>query len=124
MGKPLDTFGKLVMEKLRDRAFEHADRALKGEHKAPARKKLQAALAKLDAKEQAVARRLVRDTVDAAIHDFLFALVEANDMGGAVQVLADGENVAAASDGLQGEPPGERGWQARFSRYGEAPSTP
>jgi hypothetical protein len=121
MGEPLDTFGKLVMEKLRDRALERADQALAGKGKAPAVKQLQADLARLDDAGRAAARRLVRDSIDAAIHDFLFALVEANDFGGSVQVLADGENLAARSDGLQGEPAGERGWQARFSRFGRAP---
>jgi hypothetical protein len=45
---------------------------------------------------------------------------EVADGDRSVQLLVDGHDVAAASDDLHGEPPGEHGWQARFSRYGQA----
>jgi hypothetical protein len=121
MSKPLDTFGRFVMEKLRDKAFDTADLTLKGHWKAPRLSKLQKELARLKEEQRDLARRLVRSVVDSAIHDFLFALQEANDLEQSVQIIAHGDNVAAKSDGLQGEPFGDQGWQARFSRYGQAP---
>ena len=122
MSAPLDIFGRLVMEKLRDKAFRDADLKLQGHWKAPSLLKLQSELAKLSDEQRDLARRLVRSVVDSAIHDFLFALQELNDFDQSVQVLVRGENAAAKSDGLHGEPFGDQGWQARFSQYGQAPA--
>jgi hypothetical protein len=117
----LDAFGRFVTANLRDKAFDTADQLLEGRSKAPRRSKLQADLARLTAEQRDVARRLVRSAVDSAIHDFLFALQEINDRDQSIQVLARGANVAAKSDGLQGEPSGDQGWDAKFSRHGQAP---
>jgi hypothetical protein len=121
MSEPLDIFGRLLMETLRDKAFDTTDLTLKGHWKAPGLSKLQDGLARLTEEQRDLLRRLVRSVVDSAIHDFLLALQEANDFDQSIQVLVRGENIAAQSDGLQGEPFGDRGWQAQFSRYGRAP---
>ncbi len=109
------------MENLRDKAIENAELTLKGHWKAPALRPLQNELARLGSREREVVSRLVRAVVDSAIHDFLFALQEQSDAGGWPRVLVDGVDVATGSDGLHGEPFGGDGWQARYSRYGEAP---
>ena len=59
--------------------------------------------------------------IDSAIHDFLFRLQEQADSEHPVHVLVRGVNVIDASDGLHGEPYGRNGWQARFSRFRQAP---
>lgn len=117
MSDALDAFGRFVMENLRDKAISTAELTLAGHWKAPSLQKLQSELAGLTAEQQ----RLVIRVVDSATHDFLFALQEANDDDQSVQVLVHGENVAEQSDGLHGEPYSGEGWQARFSKYGEAP---
>jgi len=121
VSEALDRFGRLVMETLRDRAFETADMILSGDSKAPSLATLQAGLARLDDGERELARRLVRIVLDSAIHDFLFALHELHEADRPILLLADGEDVAASSDGLHGEAFGDTGWQSRFSRYGRAP---
>jgi len=120
MSDALDEFGRLVMEQLRDKALESADRMLNGDSKAPRMRQLQADLDRLTDEERAVARRLVGHVIDAAVHDFLFGLDEACNARW-ISIRVHGEDIAAETDGLQGEPFGERGWQARFSRYGRAP---
>ena len=120
MSDALDTFGRLIMEKLRDKAFEDADLTLRGQWKAPGMQDLQRELAGLTDHERDVARRLVRRVVDSAIHDFLFALQELADFDQSVRVLVHDKDIVAESDGIHGEPFGHRGWQARFSRYGRA----
>jgi len=120
MDRRLDAFGKLVMVKMRDRALDDFEMMAVGHWKAPSRRKLQGALAKLDAKQKDVVRRTVRAAVDTAIHDFLFALQEAGDAK-EIAVVIGGKDIASLSDGLQGEPFGEDGWQARFSAFGQAP---
>lgn len=114
---PLDRFGKLVIEHLRDAPLDLLDTLLAGKMKPPALRKLQAALSKLDGGGTATVRECVEKVLNTALHDFLFALAEANDRHGGVTVTCGGENVAAVSDGLQGEPYGDHGWIAQFSRH-------
>jgi len=84
-----------------------------------ASKKLQGELKSLDQEQRALLRRAFVTSLDAALHDFLFALQEQNDSGGRGVVLVDGSRIAEASDGLHGELFTEDGWFARYSRHGE-----
>jgi len=118
---PKDTFGRFLMVHLRDRGIDHLDSSLAGRWKAPALKKLQRALGRLPKSQKLLVRRAFVDALDAAIHDFLFALQEESDFGGPVAVRVRGKNVAALSDGLHGELFTEDGWYARFSAHGEPP---
>ncbi|GEJ59249.1 hypothetical protein [Anaeromyxobacter diazotrophicus] len=115
----LDHLGRFIMQHLRDAAFETTDRLVAGEWKAPALQPLQHELAALSGEQRELVRRCCRRVVDGAIHDFLFALAEETDRGSErVVLLVDGQNAAALSDGLQGEP---FEWRSQFSRYGESP---
>lgn len=115
---PLDKFGRFVMEKLRDRPIEFFDLLAHGHWKARSLRSLQAEIAQLGEAEKALLRRAVIRTIDTAVHDFLFAIQEAHDMEQGIELLVNGTNVAEVSDGLQGEPFGADGWQAKFSRFG------
>jgi hypothetical protein len=115
---PLHTFGEFVVTKFRDAAIHHADGLLAGRWKAPGLQALLADLSRLTAEQRSVVRRCVIESLDAGLHDFLFALSEAHDAGQGIAVVVDGQDVAALSDGLQGEPYSEEGWLARFSKYG------
>jgi hypothetical protein len=85
-----------------------------GKVKAPALRALQVALRNLDKETVGTVRECVAAVLDHTMHDFLFALAESE---GGVTAASNGLNVATASDALQGEPYGERGWIARFSRH-------
>jgi hypothetical protein len=117
---PLDRFGKFLIEHLRDAPLDDLQRLLDGKMKAPAFRSLQVALGELDSKTIGAVRECVVTILNTAMHDFLFALTEATDRKGDVLVTSGGVNVAAVSDGLQGEPYGEDGWIARFSRHPES----
>ena len=114
---PLDRFGELLMTRLRDRAIEHQELIARGHYRAPGLKELQALVGAQSPDVQALILRCVTESVDSAIHDFLFTIQEHHDHDGSVDVLIGGQSVADASDGLHGEPYGDGGWQARFSRY-------
>jgi hypothetical protein len=116
-----DRFGLFIMTKLRDRAIRTVDVLLAGEGKAPSIQQLQNELAALTKDQKDLIRRCVIDSVDDAVHDFLFALQEQTDDELGIAVLVDGENPAQLSDGLQGELFGEEGWMARFSKFGMPP---
>ena len=113
----LDKFGELVIRNLRDSGLEFFDGLAQGRWKAPELLDLQAELGKLPQRECDTVRCCVDRVLSRAMHDFLFALVEAHDRNGKLDVVIDGESVIEESDGLHGEPYGEEGWIARFSKY-------
>jgi hypothetical protein len=114
---PLDRFGKFVIEYLRDAPLDRLEQLLAGEMKSPDLQQLQQGLRDLDQETVALVRKCVEVILNAALHGFLFALAENNDRKGDVVVMAEGVNVATKSDGLQGEPYGNRGWIAKLSRH-------
>jgi hypothetical protein len=121
--RALDHFGVFLASHLRDRAIEGFDLLAKGQWKAPALQALQADLADLSPAQREIARRAVIECIDGAIHDLLFALQEQADFENRITVSVDGLDVVKASDGIHGEPYGEEGWYARFSKYGPHPET-
>jgi hypothetical protein len=121
---PLETFGRFLVTNLRDRGIDHLDKAIAGSWKAPALLALQRDLARLPLDQRTLVRRAVIDSLDVAIHDFLFALQEQSDTAGPIAVQVQGKDIAQLSDGLQGEPYGDDGWYARFSAYGAALDEP
>lgn len=116
----LDKFGRFIMANWRDEAIDHVDGLLRSHWKAPALQTLQCDLAALSEDHQAIVRRTVVSAVDVGLHAFLFKLQERADFEGDIQVLVDGKDVATISDGLHGEAFGDNGWQASFSRFGQA----
>ncbi len=108
------------MHHLRDGGMDFFQILSEGKWKAPALQQLQLDLAGMPAAQRSIARQCVQQAVDNAIHNFLFALQESQDRGTGIIVMVDGDNVAAKSDGLHGEVFTEDGWQARYSKYGQA----
>jgi len=78
-------------------------------------------MARLTPAQRALVRRVVLQAVDSGLHDFLFALGEADDFEEGIAFVVGGQNVAELSDGLQGEPYGDAGWFKRFSKHGPHP---
>jgi hypothetical protein len=109
------------MKNLRDRGLSHIDRLLAGRLKAPSLSRLQNDLSSLSPEQQTILKRALVNSLDSALHDFLFALHERHDAGAEVAILAEGADVAQLSDGLHGELFTEDGWFARFSSFGHPP---
>ena len=115
--RALDRFGEIVSLDLRDSALMRAESLLRGQSKAQGVQSLQEQLASLSPAQATAVRLLVQSSVECGIHDFLFKLQESTDLDQGIEVVVDGINVAAASDGLQGEPYSDTGWYARLSRF-------
>jgi len=115
--KDLDTFGKFLVDNLRDKGIFYAEGLLDGRWKAPASQDIQSGLSNLSADQKQVVRKAVISTIDAAIHDFLFALQEQADVDNTIQILVDGKNIVELSDGIHGEAYSDEGWFAKYSRY-------
>ena len=120
-GPQADKFDEFLMSKFRDPAIDRADAVLDAHLQAPGLQSLQNDLRQLSPEQRALVRRCVIEAIDGGLHDFLFALSEEHDADNAIVVLVDGQNVAAQSDGLHGEPYTDEGWFGRFSKHGVPP---
>lgn len=114
---PLDKFGKLIVQSLRDRALEQNEMLLRGQLKGLPMQHLQERIAKLSPDEKALIHDVVVDLLDTALHDVLFSIQEAHDSNSGIEILVDGQNVAEISGMLNGELLGPDGWISKFSRF-------
>jgi len=109
----LDKFGQFLVEHLRDKGIYFGDELLKSQWKAPALQKIQKELGALSDYQRTIIHQTIVLTIDNAIHDFLFALQDTDD----IQICVDGKNIVELSDGIHGESYSEDGWNARYSKY-------
>ena len=114
---PIAKFGKFIVENLRDKGISKAELLMKNHWKTPALQVLQAKLDRFSTEEKDVILDAFIDSIDSAIHDFLFALQERAHFEKDFQILVDRENIAEISDGIHGEAFGDDGWYAKFSKY-------
>ena len=120
----LDTFGKLLMSRVRDESFDQVWDIFRGRMRSGYERDLaeQYMAAKFTPEQQAVLERVVLEAIDAAIHHFLW-MIEDESVRGRVQLLAvrgsTGEMVdlTKASAGLSAQPQREGGWEAEHSKY-------
>lgn len=118
---PVDTFGKVLIEKFRDDGMRYFDNLLQGRAPIDARQ-LSTRLSEMFTEEQKqLLLSAFADAIDVSMHDFLFALQVAHDFNEGIEVLVDGKNIAKESDDLQGEPWGDYGWIKKFSAFPELP---
>lgn len=117
MSQSLDVFGKFIIENMFDEGRERYERLLQQSIRSEGAQGLQHRLAKLSEEHQLLTGEIVEDVLTTALHAFLFALQEENDLDQRIDLRVNGENIADVSDGLQGEIFLEDGWIQRFSRY-------
>lgn len=98
----VDKFGQLLVTRLRDGALDFFDGLARGHWKSPSTRRLQADLAKLSREQRDIVRRCVVACVDRGMHDFLFALGEAHELGRGLSVVVGGKDIAELSDGFTG----------------------
>ena len=115
--KPIDKFGKLFVENLRDRPLDYLQLLFDGMCKAADVQRLQSKVSSLSPDVKATVRELVEDLLTNAMHDILFAFQESHDDKTGIEIIVDGEPIAELSDGLHGEIFGEEGWIVRFSKF-------
>lgn len=118
MSKPLDEFGALVIEHLRDSGFEFIDMMELKKWKAPDLRETQRAFAGLKPEARTAAKRAAQAAIDHAVHEFLFNLFEACESG-RIELKVSGKHLHKLSDGFHGELFTKSGWIARFSQYDE-----
>lgn len=114
---PVDKFGKFIVENLRDKGIDFAEGLLKKHWKAPNLLEMQNEIANLNDTQKKAFINAITETIDGAIHDFLFALQEQADFDNDIQILVDGQNIVELSDGIHGEAYSDEGWFAKYSRH-------
>ena len=110
---PVDKFGKFIVENLRDKGIDFAEGLLSKHWKAPSLLDMQNEIANLNDIQKSAFIKAVTETLDGAMHDFLFALQEIND----IQILVDGQNIVELSDGIHGEAYSNEGWFSKYSKH-------
>lgn len=115
MSDALDKLGLIVVQGGRDEGLRVADSILDGTAKAPSRRSLAETVAGFTDRDREQVRAVVRAAVDAAIHGILFGLYSEED----VDIVVDGVNVKAESNGLHGDYMTEFGWVGAYSAYPE-----
>jgi len=110
---PVDKFGKFIVENLRDKGIDFAEGLLSKHWKAPSLLDMQNEIANLNDIQKTAFIKAVTETIDGAMHDFLFALQEIKD----IQILVDGQNIVELSDGIHGEAYSDEGWFSKYSRH-------
>lgn len=74
---------------------------------------MQNEVANFNSSQKIVFIKAITATIDGAMHDFLFALQEIND----IKILVDGQNIAEFSDRIHGEAYSDEGWFAKYSNH-------
>lgn len=115
--QPIDKFGKLIVEKLRDQSLEYLQGIFDKKWKAPDLQPLQNKVSNLNPDLKALVFELAVDLLTHAMHDFLFAIQECHDGEMGIEVVVDGQQIAKQSDGLHAEIFGDGGWIVRFSKF-------
>ena len=114
---PVDKFGKFIVENLRDKGIDFAEGLLRKHWKAPSLLDMQNEIANLNDTQKTAFIKAVTETIDGAIHDFLFALQEQADFDNDIQILVDGQNIVELSDGIHGEAYSSDGWYEKYSKF-------
>ena len=117
MSTTLDTFGRFIVENLRDKQIDNFKGLMEGRWRAKSIQNLQNNLSRFDNAEKAIIKELVEDILTKTMHDLLFAIHEESDLETGLKVLVDGENIAEVSEGLHMEIYDEEGWIQKFSRH-------
>lgn len=113
----LDIFGEFLMEELRDKIIKRFDMIDAGLLKSPSTQQLIQDYKQFNKDHKEIIKRVLINSVDSGLHDFLFKIQEEQDMNGRIKVKVNGIDIAEVSDGLHGELFTEDGWIQKYSKY-------
>ncbi len=114
--KALENLGKFLMTKVRDRTLQEFKDIFSGELQEEHAEEIRKTISWATADQLNSINELIRETVDATVHNLLWALEEEKQK---VQLIVTDEskpvNAVSASRGLAAEIFGEKGWIAQHS---------
>ncbi len=113
----LQKFGEFIIHNLFDKGIECYTQLSENQLKSPLTKQLRNDIKELNEEQLALMRKVVFEVMTTAMHDFLFALQERNDLENDISINVDEINIAEESDGLHGEIFTDEGWIKIYSAY-------
>lgn len=115
--EPLDRFGELLIQRVRDEAITDWQMLIRGDMKGVRADRLRQRLAAIDRAARDTLLSLLPDIVDTVLHHLLWTLEQNTELTVGIQMHEDFfPNVSQMSDGLPGELYTDKGWIARFSK--------
>ena len=113
----LDSFGKIFTAKSRDDAYEYLLKVIDGRLKSKEDIELSEEINHLNSNQIEILKKTVLSVLDVSLHHFLW-MIEQSD-GFDLVAIIEGKSLSLKeiSDGLCGEPHGENGWFAKYSKY-------
>ncbi|NQX63732.1 epimerase [Paenibacillus qinlingensis] len=114
--KHLDTFGEILIKKVRDLTIHNWDCIIDGEMKGQRSKEIREKLSFFNDEQVGVFKELFPMVVDSTIHHLLWTLEEEDGLELFVEVDQKVNRIRDISDGLAGELYTEDGWIMRFSK--------
>ena len=114
----LETLGKFLMNKVRDRTLQELTDIFSGELNEEHADEIRKSMSWTTDEQMNSIKEVVRETVDATLHNLLWALEE--DKESVHLTITDGNetiSAAAASKGLAAEIFGHNGWMANYSIF-------
>jgi hypothetical protein len=115
--RPLDYFGEVLMQKVRDEAIDDWDRIITGGMKSPRAQMVYNKIIEENPDSVELLKWIIPKIVDTTLHHLLCTLEQ--EEGIVIKVISDDEQVESirdVSDGLAGELYTEDGWITRFSK--------
>lgn len=117
MGPPSwDAFGKLLMERVRDKAIEEWNSLIEGRMKGDTAKRIHEDLQAFSVEQRKVLQELIPEIVDATLHHLMWTIEQREEVS---LRMAGGPELRTVSDGLAGD---LEIWKERYSQqrsYGE-----
>lgn len=111
MANSLDTFGEILIKKVRDTSILHWDKIASGK----IIDEENSSIGTLGKQELELIQRLIPKIVDTTIHNLLSTIEREENIYIVIDSNGNTENLSEESDGLAGELYGKRGWIKKFS---------
>lgn len=113
--KHLDTFGEILIKKVRDVAIHNWDSIIDGKMKGQRSKEIREMFSIFNDEQIEVLKDLFPMVVDSTLHHLLWTLEQEDAIELSVEVDQKAKRIRDISDGLAGELYTEDGWIMRFS---------
>jgi hypothetical protein len=117
----LDTFGEILIKKVRDGAIQDWESIINGKMKSQRSSEIREKLSSFNDEQIEIIKDLFPMVVDSTLHHLLWTLEQEDTIELTIEVNQKVSNIRDISDGLAGELYTEDGWIMRFSqnRYNE-----
>lgn len=113
----LNDFGKSLISKVRDGAYEDLLITIDGGFKSESTKKLSKDLSLFSPEQLEIVKKIVLSSIDDTLHHFLWKIEQSDKFDIVAKEQNETFSLKEESDGLCGELYTQEGWIEQFSKY-------